>query len=63
MIWPRTPLTNWWLRAAYVLLFAGVGAGLATIADLPMIPMVGCYVGFALLRLWLDFRESGSGGR
>jgi hypothetical protein len=50
-------LSNWWLRAAYVLLFAGVGAALAAIVDLPMIPMVGCYVGFALLRLWLDFRE------
>lgn len=60
---PRTPLTNWWLRAAYVLLFAGVGAALAAFAELPMVPMVGCYVGFALLRLWLDFRESDSAGR
>lgn len=54
MIRPRSVLTNWWLRSAYILVFAGAGAGLAAIADIPMIPMVGCCAGFALLRLWLD---------
>jgi hypothetical protein len=51
---PRIILTNWWLRTGYVLLFAGFGAGLAVVADVPMIPAVGCYVGFALLRVWLN---------
>lgn len=54
MIRPRSVLTNWRLRAAYILVFAGVGAGVAAIADLPTIVVVGCYTGFALLRLWLD---------
>jgi len=58
MIRPKTVLTNWWLRIGYVLVHAGAGVALAAYAKLPMIPMVGCYVGFALLRLWLDFRES-----
>lgn len=51
---PRIVLTNWRRRTAYVLLFAGFGAGLAVVADIPMVPAVGCYVGFALLRVWLD---------
>jgi hypothetical protein len=54
---PRTFLTNRRRRAAYVLAYAGVGVVLAIIAKLSVVPTAGCYVGFALLRLWLEARD------
>lgn len=36
----------------------GLGALLAIIAELPVVPAVGIYVGFALLRLWFDARDA-----
>jgi len=50
-------LTNWWLRAAYILFCTGVGAGIAVVARLPLALMVGLCAGLALLRIAQDARK------
>lgn len=40
-------LTNWWLRAAYILCCTGVGAGIASVAKLPFALMVGLCAAYA----------------
>jgi hypothetical protein len=55
---PATVLTTQRRRAAYVLAYAGFGVLLAIIAEVPVVPAVGVYVGFALLRLWFDARDT-----
>lgn len=57
MIRIRTVLTTRTRRVIYVPVYAGVGVLLAIIAELPVVPAVGVYVGFALLRLWFDARD------
>lgn len=47
-------LTNWWLRAAYILCCAGTGAVIATLEKLPFALMVGLCVGYALLMIARD---------
>lgn len=50
-------LTNWWLRAAYVLFCAGAGAGIAIVARLPLILMVCLCAAYAFFRIALDARR------
>ena len=51
---PATVLTTQRRRAAYVIAYASFGVLLAIIAELPVVPAVGVYVGFALLRIWFE---------
>ena len=47
-------LTNWWLRAAYILGCAGAGAVIAIVANVPLALVVGLCAAYALLRIAQD---------
>lgn len=57
-IMPQKILFNWKLRAAYLLLAAGVGSSFAIGANLPVGDIVGLLVAVAFLRIALEGRGS-----
>lgn len=54
----KRALTNWWLRAAYILSGVAMGVVDAIILRIPVEITVGVYVASALLKIKLDARRS-----